>query len=155
MAALNIDQFVKSLEGLFKEVAQEFPDMVQTAATTAKALLKNRITNEGLTAEAVAFPVYSEGYKKFKEKEGKYTGKTNLTFTGRMLNSLKIVETGHGKDGYFATVGASGQDNIDKLNFNEEHYHNVLGLTKKEQNNLAKDMDADIQKVIDKKGFGK
>lgn len=154
-AALDIDQFVKQLEGLFVEVSREFPNIIQQTTLEAKALLRNRIQNQGLNDEEVAFPAYSERYKQYKEKAGKYTGKTDLTFTGRMLGNLKIVETGHGPEGHFATLGADASDNADKLKWNEQRYKNILGLTKKEEGMLADSIDDAIQQIIDKKGFGK
>lgn len=153
--ALNIEAFKSSLETLFKNVVEATPRLTQEAALTAKAILVKRIREEGKNAEEISFPAYSEAYRKKKEAAGKYTGKTNLSYTNRMLNNLQITETGRDQLGYFADISAKNEDDKAKLEFNEERYHNILGLSAKEQNLLAKDYDDGIQEVINKSGFGK
>lgn len=154
MAALDIDQFTASFQKLFQDIAEAIPNITQKSALTSVALLKLRIREQGLNAEETAFPPYSEKYKKRKEAAGVYTGKTNLSFTNRMLNNLQVVETGRDQLGYFADVSAKNEEEQAKLQHNEDRYGNILGLTAKEQQALAADYDQELQEIIDKAGFG-
>lgn len=153
--AFNYNEFGKKLELLFENIAKAIPEITQTNALTAKALLVHRIREQGLTAEETAFPVYSKAYKKRKQKEGHDVGFTNLSNTNRMLNNLQIVATGRDSGGYFVDINAKSEEEVAKLGYNEDHYHNILGMTKKEEVLLAEDFDTALEVVIAENGFGK
>lgn len=153
-ASLNIDQFNSSIGNMLSDIANGIPNIVQTIALDAKALIRNRIQEKGLNAEEQALDGYTPAYKKKKEKAGKYRGFTDTTFTGDMWRKTEITSAEQRGDQYVVTVGGKDQFSENKLEWNSEHYGDLLEVSSKEEDALAQVYDDEIQKIIDQNGFG-
>lgn len=79
-------------------VSKEFPNRLRAQIADSlrqeqQKAIKGIVarTKSGKNVKGQSFPRYTEGYRKFKAKRGLPTSPVNLTFTGRMLNSVKGV----------------------------------------------------------------
>ncbi len=108
-----------------------------------------RVTQEGLNVNAsgaeVAFPDYSTGYEKKKEKQGAGTP-NRLLLTGDMLRKLTIVKREFANGKYTATLGGSDTFAQQKLSYNAEIYGDILKPSTKEEQIIQ---DAFTDSIID------
>jgi len=150
------EQASDALDNLAKLIAENIPDITQTAALTGKALVQERIQESGLSAELVSFPGYSKGYKKYKGKkqgEGAVSFR-NLTLSGDMWRKTGIKSAGNTSSGYQVIIGGTTQDAQDKLNYNSDEAGDFLNLSDDEQAVLVSDYDAELDKLIAESGLG-
>ncbi|MES2395673.1 MAG: hypothetical protein V4549_06705 [Bacteroidota bacterium] len=152
--SLNIDGFTTSMSSMLAEIANGIPDIIQIIALDAKALIRNRIQEKGLNAEEQELDGYSPGYKKKKEKAGKYRGFTDMTLTGDMWRKTETISAEQRGHKYVVTVGGKDQLSENKIEWNSEHYGDILEVSSKEEQLLEQTMDDEIQKIIDQNGFG-
>ncbi len=152
----NVNEFLPAVDDLFKRVATAIPDITQTIAKDAIALIKNRVQETGTNSEGSTFPAYSKEYAKTKAKkngEGSVLFR-NFTLTGDMLRQLNIVSTKRDQDKYVVTVGGKSDFAQDKIDWNSEQVGDILETSEEEEKIFAQTMDDEIQKIIDQTGFG-
>ncbi len=140
------------LNNYAKLIAENTPDMAQTAATTAASNIRDRIQNHGLDANEVQLRPYNPEYKKLKQDKYNYIENfTNLTLTGEMFGVAKknidIISAGQGSNGYEVIVGGKTATSQQKINWNSESYGDILRLTKKEETNLQIEIDKTLEKL--------
>lgn len=150
------EEAADSLNQLAKLIAENIPTFTQEAALTAKALVQERIQEDGLSAELTAFPAYSPKYKKQKEKKqgSNAVAFRNLTLTGAMWRGTGIKKTGATSAGYEVVVGGINQDDQDKINWNSEQIGDILRVSDQEEERLREDYDAELDKLIAESGLG-
>lgn len=151
---LNIIQFNQSISRLLQGIAEGIPNIVQTIALDAKALVRNRVQEKGLNAEEQELAGYSPEYQKRKKKAGKDVGFTNLTFTGDMWRKVDVVSAQQQGSKYEVLVGGKDQLSENKLEWNSARYGDVLDVSTKEEELMTQTYDEEIQKIIDQNGFG-
>ena len=164
MADFNVNEFKEGVDNLFKNIAEGLPNITQIIAKDAIAVVKNRIQERGVDSEGSTFPAYSEAYKKKKanSKTGnKNTSYRDFTASGDMLRRLDIVSAGDESGKYVVRVGGKTDDAQDKIDGNSfgngkwEGVGDILEVSDKEQEGFQETMDDELQKIIDKSGFGK
>lgn len=57
---MNIDEFIDKITDLGEQISSKLPDITQAAALDATATIKNRIIQNGISADGVKFKGYSE-----------------------------------------------------------------------------------------------
>lgn len=146
----------QALNDLAKLIAENTPDMTQTAALSAKAKIQKRIQETGETANEVELRVYSKEYKKFKVKSGKDVGFTNLTFSGEMWRKTGITSTGQGDKGYEVIIGGLDVETEKKIegnSFSPSFRGDILRVSKKEEQELQEGIDDYLNKLVKQAGL--
>ena len=147
------DEAAIRLNELAKLIAENTPDMTQTAALTAKALIQERIQELGEDANEVALTPYSDEYVNVRNKKGYETTFTNLTFTGQMWRSTGIVNEGATAKGYTVEIGGGDATAKNKVQWNSERYGDILRVSKKEETQLQVQINEQLNDFIKQVGL--
>lgn len=149
---MNVDTFNKKLSEAINAIGEALPKIIDERANNAIALIKNRFIQQGLEVDEsgneVAFPAYSESYRKRKEKRYGPQTANRLVLTGDMLRKLQIVNRQASKNIYTASVGGSDQLSEEKLGYNSERYGDVLKLSNEEIKTLQDAATEDIVEIF-------
>jgi hypothetical protein len=92
-------------------------------------------------------------YKQWREENGLQTDYVDMTFTGEMMRSLKIIEQGNTPDGYAVKIAGGTEEGDQKFDWNSKRYGDVLRVSKEEEEIFAQTLDSELQKEIDENGF--
>jgi hypothetical protein len=153
----DISQLSTDINSFLNDVLDELPGIVESAALTANAKIKDRIQKTGIDANGNSLKPYSEKYE--KRKAARYGEEsirvTNLTLTGNMWRETQLIETTDTGSEIVATVGARTTDAADKIDYNSERYGDIMRLNTKEQNEINGDMIADIDTLVQKSNLFK
>ena len=141
------------LNELAKLMVENTPDMTQTAALTAKALIQERIQELGEDANEVALTPYSDEYINVRNKKGYETAFTNLTFTGQMWRATGIVSEGATAKGYTVQIGGGDTTSKNKVQWNSERYGDILRVSKKEETQLQVQINEQLNDFIKQVGL--
>lgn len=148
--ALTPEEFKQKMDKALDALNEKLPNLVDEKALNQKALMRARVTQEGLNVDAsgneVAFPDYSEGYEKRRQKKGLNVTPNRLVFTGDMLRKLNIIKREIQKGKYTVTLGGTDRFAQDKINHNSEQYGDILRVSLAEEKIM---MDAYLQDVAD------
>ena len=88
----TIEEFNRKIQQAINELIQTRPAEALKIGFDTKALVRLRVQQTGKKADGAPFPKYTPAYLKYKTKIGRYTGKTDLTLTGRMfVNTLPEI----------------------------------------------------------------
>lgn len=96
---------------------------------------------------------YPDGisYLDYKKEVGRYTGKTDMTLTGRTWNNIVTREKITGKqdktvteDGFRTVISAGSEETQNKLDWNSERYGDLLELSEKEEEELHELFDDEL-----------
>ncbi len=150
---MTTDEAAIRLNELAKLIAENTPDMTQTAALTAKALIQKRIQELGEDANEVALTPYSDEYVNVRNKKGYETAFTNLTFTGQMWRSTGIVNEGATAKGYTVEIGGGDATAKNKVQWNSERYGDILRVSKKEETQLQVQINERLNDFIKQVGL--
>lgn len=153
----NIDEFIGEMNNAIEAYANSLPEAVQVVATDAIATMKNRFIQDGLrvstTEELISFPDYSEGYKKIREKKGLSPKQNRLVFTGNMLRSIKITNTGTEKEKYFVEVSSDNSEEKKKAEYNSIRYGDIFALADSEKEMLTKTFASELDNLLKQTGL--
>jgi hypothetical protein len=148
--ALTPEEFKQKMDKALDALNTALPNLIDERALNQKALMRARVTQEGLNVDAsgneVAFPDYSARYEKRRIKKGLNVTPNRLVFTGDMLRKLNITKREIQNGKYTVTLGGTDQFAQNKINYNSEHYGDVLRVSKAEEKIM---MDAYLQDVAD------
>lgn len=148
------EEFNQSVQRAISALNEKLPDLIDAQALDQIALFKNRVIQKGLNVDEsgneVAFPDYSEGYKKKREKKGLTASPNRLVFTGQMLRSLVIVGRVFQKGKYTTIVGGSNNEAQDKLQYNSDLYGDILQPSKAEEKIIQKAYFTNVVNIINK-----
>lgn len=147
---LDVGEFIQRIENLKKSLLEALPKLMQVRALEAKAKIVERIQEQGTQADGSAFPAYSKGYLRQKVKAKRYTGKTDLTLSGRMLGSLRPGELQAEGTKVTVSLQASAAAEQAKLTYNEEHYSDILALSPGEIEGLQDNLMQDLINITNK-----
>lgn len=124
------EEFSNRVNMAIKAVQKRLPDIIDGNALNQKALIRDRLTQKGLnvddSGEETTFPDYSKAYEKRREKKGLNVSPNRLVFTGDMLRGLNIVGRQMAEGKYTTVLGGSDSSSQEKLEYNNERYHNIL-----------------------------
>ena len=155
----DIDDAIAGLDGMIADFeAQRAREMV-TIAETGRAVVVDRVSETGRTAQGGAFAPYTPAYELFKRGAssarltkkkrtavatatkpiGRFTGFRNFTLTGDMLDSTGVIEQRQEADRFIVRVGARDDNYRLKMIGNDKYAPNWFTLADKEQENLAGD----------------
>lgn len=144
----------KNVEDIVKEVSK--PKNLQTIGNTAVDIVRKRIRlGYGCDASGKRTKLkgLKDSYKKVRKKgKGKLSksttpAKSNLTFTGKMLNSMRAYL---GKPGEIV-ISFAKKYSLRKAQWVTENGRAFMGLTKQEQKRMTKEVSALIYTIIKKK----
>ncbi len=147
---MNQQEYQQRLDRVINAMRTEHIGLMQTMGLNAMALIKNRIQNSGRNAEGGTFsPEYTEKYKKYKEKKGKYKGFVDFSFTNRMWNNTQLKQV----DAKSVTIGALSDENRRKMEYNVELRGTILDLTDQEIDKILKAYEKDLLQLIHNNGL--
>lgn len=146
------EEFSNRISRAVMKVQKNLPDIIDDNANNHKALIRDRFTQRGLnvddSGEETTFPAYSEGYEKKREKKGLNVAPNRLVFTGGMFRGLDIVNRQISEGKYTAVLGGKDADSRDKLEFNNERYHNILKPSNEEVKIMQDAYVDSVMKII-------
>lgn len=90
---MELSEFLNKMESAYQELPQLMLNNMDVAALDSKALIQQRIQEQGVDADGKEFRDYTKKYKKKKEKAGKYRGVVDFTYTTDMWSSISIIES--------------------------------------------------------------
>lgn len=108
------------LDSLVKEVETAFRKTLEKELPIISEEVKRK-TKSGADYEGNAFTKYSDAHRRTKERVLGTASPVNLTFTGRMLNSIRHKVTGN----LTGEVGPTGSDNVAKASWNQGENKNI------------------------------
>lgn len=148
--ALTPEEFKQKMDSVLDDLNAKLPGLIDDRALNQKALMRARVTQDGLNVDAsgneVAFPDYSSGYEKRRENKGLNVTPNRLLFTGDMLRKLNIVKRDIQKGKYTVTIGGTDAFAQNKINYNSQQYGDVLRVSTSEEKIM---MDTYLQDVAD------
>ena len=135
--AITLLEYNKRLNGVISDLQSgAHGDVMVQVASDAIAMIKTRVQERGLNAEGSQFPEYSKSYREKKQKEGKYKGFVDFSFTNRMWSNIKIVSPKGELDMGVAVIKATTPFEQDKLNWNTKLKGDILTLSEQEKQKL-------------------
>lgn len=148
---MTVTEFQNKLDFAITETNNHLPAIIDGKSLNAISFMKNRFIQEGTRADEsgneVAFPPYSDGYKKFKDKKSAGTP-NRLVLTGAMLRSLKIVDRKQSGTVYASVIGGGDSLSEEKLEWNTERYGAILSLTTNEIDILTELTEEEIVQIF-------
>lgn len=93
------------------------------------------------------------GYKEFREMNDRQTGFVDFSFSGRMWVNIKIKSTFDEHQNGVARIGATQQENIDKLAGNTARKGDILKLSDKEITDIISTYNLGIEQIFTKNGL--
>ncbi len=90
---MNSEQYNESVKGVIRDLesGQHANIMIQVASA-ALQMIHSRITETGINSKGQRYREYSDWYKKYKTKKGKYRGFTDFSYTTRMWTNIQIIK---------------------------------------------------------------
>lgn len=148
---ITFDEFGNKLKSVEHTIIDALPTIIDEKALNTIALLKNRFIQQGLIADEsgneTSFPAYSTAYQKKKDKKSAGTP-NRLVLTGDMLRKLKITDRKTQGSVYSVVIGGGDKFAEDKLEYNSDHYGNVLNLSKTEIELIEKSATEDLLQIL-------
>ena len=116
MFKISVKGNFKNLEKTFKKKNVDMPNFIEKIAQEANASIQRRVQNKGLDVKTRSMPRYTKPYEAFKRRRGRQVSFRDLTFSGKMWQSLTTQKVGGNKVkmffmGNFAKI-AEGNQNI-------------------------------------------
>jgi len=94
------------------------------------------------------------GYKEMRRRETLQTGYKDFSFSQVMWNSYGVKRTVNSKGKVVVTIGGKTQDSQDRIDWNSKREGvEIINISDQELKKLAKNMDKQIQKYINKVGL--
>lgn len=144
------EETINTIDSFMINFEDEVEAILGRMALDSKAVIQDRVQEEGKSAANVPFADYTPQYKRSKQKKGRYTGKVDLTDTGDMWRNIGLQEKGSDGNNVFAVIAGGRKETKDKLRWNERMRKGVLALTEKEEKQAAEIFEEEIGILIDK-----
>jgi len=94
------------------------------------------------------------GYKQLRRLDGLQTAHKDFTYSSIMWNSYGVKRTVNSKGEVVVTIGGKTQDSQDRINWNSKREGvEIINISDQELKKLAKNIDKQIQKYINKVGL--
>lgn len=141
-------EFDKAMQNAVIALEKEMKNILLNGANLGEALMEQRIFNKGLTFAGNQMNYKSAPYKQLRTDAGLQTGFKDLTFTGNLFNSLKIIEATNGRVAY----GFNNSRMAEIAGFQEtsdvQVKERIFGLNPKEEARVQKQMSADVGRLV-------
>lgn len=145
---ITLLEYNRRIQGVINDLkAGAHGDVMMQIASNAIALIKDRVQEKGLNPQGAKYPDYSKRYKDFKQKEGKYRGFVDFTFSGRMFNNIKIMSPKNELDQGIAVIKATTPEESEKLSKNTKSRGDILALSDSEVEKLTKQYEQGILNI--------
>lgn len=109
--------------------------------------IMDRTTSQHVDADGAAFKPYSKGYSAKRAKAGR-SDAVNLTFTGRMMSSVRRGVQSKSND--HIEIGVSG-DEVDKAAYVEEAGREFIGVSDEDGEGIEKIVDEWCEEQLNNK----
>lgn len=145
----NLNNLISDLQG------GALGEALIACAETARGMIRERVQGFGVNAQGSHFRDYSPGYKKSKQKAGKYQGFTDFSFTTRMWQDTQIVSsTSEANEAVgVAKISQLSQENKDKMAKNTKSFGPIMELSKEEIATLQDDYNNRILDIFARNGL--
>jgi hypothetical protein len=121
------------------EKLELFQQEQRKAALAVFAIHKVRIFQIGNAADGTKIGEYKDGaYKTLRRKEGREVSFVNLDFRGSMRKDYQPTKTG------IVGYGFSNKNELDKANWNEEHFKKAVFFLSASERQLYVDTVSDL-----------
>ena len=100
--------------------------------------------------KAVPVMLLQGGYKELRQLNGLQANFVDLTFSGRMIQNVKILKSSSREAKFLAIVGVDNPENKGKFAGNQKRFGNFLDPTEKEQEVLSSIPQGRITEIIKK-----
>jgi hypothetical protein len=100
--------------------------------------------------KAIPIMILPGGYKQLRELNGLQSAHVDLTFSGRMMQNIKLVAEKQEGAKFLAVIGATTPEEKKKLYGNHAHYGNFLDPTAEEKKIINPIPLNRIRKIFDK-----
>lgn len=141
-------EFEKAMQNAVIALEKEMKNILLNGANLGEALMEQRIVNKGLTFAGNQMNYKSAPYKRLRTDAGLKTGFKDLTFTGNLFNSLKILEATNGRVAYgfnnSRMAEIAGYQETSDVQVKER----IFGLNPKEDARVQKQMSRDVTKLV-------
>lgn len=164
---MKAEDFVRAIRQTIEDLKANAPDIVEEMAIAGKSLVQERIQREGFgkkysTKYVPAFFLYGNAFNaagraflaeqddkndlvnhaELRAAQGLQTAFVDLTYTGRMWNSLTVIRNEQAEASFRAFVGSSDAEGEKKLLYNANYFGDFLALNASERaevDEIAKD----------------
>lgn len=113
--------------------------LVKGGVRNSKGEINKRKTGKRLlfikfpgASKAVPVMLLPGGYKQLRELNGLPSNNVDLTFSGRMFQNIKVLNKEKSGLKFTSLIGATNQENRDKIRGHRQHYGNFLAPNRKE-----------------------
>lgn len=174
---MTFDEYNERMNALIADLPEMHANLLIGVASTANAMIKQRIQTSGTDSNGGKYKPYSEWYQKYKTDKGKNKGFTDFSFTNRMWNNIQLIKEKTTEEIAVITAKDKGNkggninvpvkahvrkgkkiaatsktiyipSNYEKLEKNTERFGEILALSKNEIEDLRKDYDAGILEIF-------
>lgn len=126
----------------FERLKDEQPRLLHLAAGIVKDdVIARTLSGTGVNEESLS--EYTPRYQRKKENAGKYSGVTDLYWTGGMLSDIRALEMGDGLEVYFSDAYvAIAQGNQERWN------RNFFGVNEKTVESVTEGLLPRVQQIL-------
>lgn len=125
----------------------------QGAANSLLGSKEKRKKLDWRTVDGHKLAILEGGYKKIREIQGRQTAFVDFTLTGRMFGNIKLISDRSELNSGIAVIKATEDIQQKKLEGNTEKRGEILGLSKKEESQLADHYGVWIEGLLKKRGL--
>lgn len=170
----SIESAIQKLDALIGDYEDEMLKICESVALNARALIINRIQQEGLPGQFYSknpLPTFFyEGrelnaggrsilkrkdkrnkgisYEEWREANGLQTAHVDLSFTNRMWQNLVIIGTFKEGDQYRTVIGGGDEETKKKLEWNTKRFGTFLKLNADEETILKSLLDKELTNLL-------
>jgi len=137
-------------------VQRDMPAFIeQRVAMSAAGLISQRVIYRGIDWQGGRFSSYSKRYADYRRSTGKQVGHKSFEFTTQMWRGFGIKRPAtKTQSEIIVTLGGRNAEAQEKINRNSEREGiSIIGLSDQEVKQLAKMVDKELQRYINKVGL--
>lgn len=151
---MTLDEYNRRLGGVISDLqGGAHGDVMMQVANDALRLVRQRVQEKGLNIDGGGYRDYSKSYKAQKEKEGKYRGFVDFTYSSRMWNNIALVSDRNELDKGVAVIRARSSENQDKLNKNTKSRGPILAVSENEKGVIMEIYNEGILRIFRRNGL--
>lgn len=132
-----MNQVEINIQALINDIPVIVSDILLSLGNDAKALIQQRVQENGKDSKGGSTPKYSPGYEKYRQRRGRQVGFMDLTLSGEMWRSIGVTEKK--QDGKNSIITVAGRDQLTqtKIDAHSEKRFVVLELSTDEEGILS------------------
>ena len=173
---MKAEDFVRAIRQAIEDLKANAPDIVEEMAIAGKSLVQERIQREGFGKKysekyVPAFFLYGKAinakgrafleeqddkndltnHKELRAAQGLQTAFVDLTYTGRMWNSLTVVRNEQAQASFAAFVGSSDAEGEKKLLYNANYFGDFLKPNEAEREEIDQIAKDRLESILKKR----